>query len=293
MTILVVGGTKFVGIHLIKQLLAAGHSVTIATRGTTPDPFGDAVTRVTIDRTKVDSIKKALGGKHFDVVYDSQAYSSNEIKYLLDAVTCTRYIETSTVSVYGNDLRPAQPESDFDPVTYPLKWCNRTDFAYDEIKRQAECAMFQAYNHVPSVAVRFPLIIGEDDYTKRLYFYADHIANGKAFHIDNPSAQLEFILSDVGGHFLAWLATSDFCGGINAGNIGCATLADIIARIENIAGRKAIICSEGEPAPLNGFPDYGLDLSLAEKIGYNFPALEPSLTDLLKSYVATALSSPI
>ena len=33
MKILVLGGTRFAGIHLVNELLAKGHEVTIATRG--------------------------------------------------------------------------------------------------------------------------------------------------------------------------------------------------------------------------------------------------------------------
>lgn len=36
MNILVIGGTRFFGIPMVNELLAHGHNVTIATRGTTP-----------------------------------------------------------------------------------------------------------------------------------------------------------------------------------------------------------------------------------------------------------------
>ncbi|MCL2518024.1 MAG: NAD-dependent epimerase/dehydratase family protein [Oscillospiraceae bacterium] len=59
MKILVIGGTRFMGKHLVRSLIADGHDVTIATRGITPDNFGPTVNRVVIDRTNVDSIKTA------------------------------------------------------------------------------------------------------------------------------------------------------------------------------------------------------------------------------------------
>jgi len=290
MNILVVGGTLFAGVHLVRQLLADGHEVTIATRGRTADPFGDAVKRVVIERTDAASIKNALGGSglYFDVVYDTQAYSSNEVKYLLDAVQCGRYVEVSTLSVYAPNMRVCQPESDFDPTMYPLKWCGRSDFEYDEIKRQAECAIFQTYAHIPSVAVRFPLIIGEDDYTKRLYFYVQHIVKSMPMYVDNLDAKLEFIMSDEAGKFLAWLATSDFCGPINAANVGCAALGEIITYVEQKSGVKAILSADGEVATLNGFPDYGLDLSAANRAGYTFADIKSPLYALLDSYIKVA-----
>ena len=286
MNILVVGGTKFVGVHLVNQLLLDGHEVTIATRGLAKDGFGDAVNRTILERTDSESISNALTGKFYDVVYDSQAYSSNEVKYLLDAVTCERYIEISTVSVYVPNFRLNLPESDFDAVTYPLKWCSRNDFGYDEIKRQAECAMFQAYSHIPSVAVRLPLVIGEDDYTKRLYFYIEHIVKSNPMHVDNLNAEMQFIMSHDAGKFLAWLANKNFCGSINAANRGSTSLAQIIKYVENKANTKAILSEEGENAPFNGFPDYGLDLSKATEIGYDFPNLDMRLFDLLDKFIS-------
>ena len=38
--VLVLGGTRFFGKHLVEALLQAGHDVTIATRGITEDSFG-------------------------------------------------------------------------------------------------------------------------------------------------------------------------------------------------------------------------------------------------------------
>jgi nucleoside-diphosphate-sugar epimerase len=292
MKILIIGGTRFIGVHLVKHLLANGNEVTIATRGKTKDIFGDSVERLIVERTDSESIAAALKGKFYDIVYDSQAYSSNEIKYLLDVVACERYIETSTVSVYYPDFKPQLHESDFDPRTYPLEWCSRDDFGYDEIKRQAECAMFQAYSHIPCVAVRLPLVIGEDDYTKRLYFYVEHIVKSKPMHIDNLDAKMEFIMSDEAGKFLAWLADKDFCGGINAANRGSISLAEIIKYVENKAAAKAVISEKGEQAPLNGFPDYGLNLEEATRMGYTFPALAGQLYNLLDKYIEIATNEP-
>ena len=83
MNILVIGGTRFFGIPMVNELLAHGHNVTIATRGTTPDSYGDSVKRIIIQRTQEESMKNALQGKHFDVVIDKIAYCSNDIKYVM------------------------------------------------------------------------------------------------------------------------------------------------------------------------------------------------------------------
>ena len=51
MKILVIGGTCYFGIPMIKKLIENGNDVTIATRGKTPDSFGNEVKKEIIDST--------------------------------------------------------------------------------------------------------------------------------------------------------------------------------------------------------------------------------------------------
>ena len=88
--VLVLGGTRFFGIHLVKSLLEQGAGVTLATRGLTPDPFGSRVNRIRVDRTDPDAMKAALQGARYDVVFDDVAYCSNDVKNLLDSVSAER-----------------------------------------------------------------------------------------------------------------------------------------------------------------------------------------------------------
>jgi len=285
MKVLVIGGTQFMGVHLVRNLIKSGDDITIATRGKTPDPFGHNVTRITLDRTDGETIKYALAGLTFDVIYDTQAYCSNEIKMLLDVVTTRRYIQVSTLSVYFEDLKPQLQEHDYDPHTRELIWCNRTDFHYGIIKQQAENAIFQAYPHIDAVAVRFPYVIGVDDYTKRLLFYVEHIVKGQKMHIDNLETEFAFVNSQEAGEFLAWLGGQDFTGPINAASYGTNTLKEIIDYIENQTGKKAIIGEDGAKAPYNGTPSYSLDLSTSKENGFTFSDLTDWLYPLLDALI--------
>ena len=100
MKILVIGGTRYFGIPMVRELIKQGHEVTLATRQHTKDDFGDAVNRLWIERTDPVAIKQAFSGKHFDVVYDKIAYCSNDIKYVMDVLDCDKYIYMSSTSVY-------------------------------------------------------------------------------------------------------------------------------------------------------------------------------------------------
>lgn len=284
MKILVIGGTMFFGVHMVEALLDNGHDVTIATRGLARDNFGDRVKRIIMDRTKPESIKGALAGKHYDLVIDKIAYCSNDIKAVLDVVSCDKYIHTSTVSVY-NSNKLVWTEKDFDPYHTPLVWCSRTDFNYGEIKRQAECALFQAYKDIPSIAVRFPFVIGLDDYTKRLFYYVENIMKSVPMHINNLDSKMSFISSDEAGKFMAFLADKDFTGPINACSQGAFSPREIIDYVEKKTGKKAILDENGGEAPYNGCPTFSINTDTAKKIGYEFTSLNDWIYDLLDGYI--------
>ena len=92
MNTLVIGGTRFMGVHLVKQLLEDGHNVTIATRGKTYDPFGNTVKRIVFDRTKKSSIEQAFLDKEFDIVFDNIAYCANDVYILAEHFPGKRYV---------------------------------------------------------------------------------------------------------------------------------------------------------------------------------------------------------
>ncbi|MCL2188840.1 MAG: NAD-dependent epimerase/dehydratase family protein [Defluviitaleaceae bacterium] len=269
MKILILGGTRYAGVHLVNALLSRGHKVTIANRGITPDCFGDRVTRKIIERHNKDSLHAAFHNEHYDVVIDNLAYCSNDVRCLLDSVHTEKYVMTSTVSVYNNFHMDIQ-EAELDAKKTPLKWCNSDDYTYDEVKRQAEAALFQKYEKVPSVTVRFPWIFGADDYTKRLFFYAEHIFNGSGMHVNNLDARLAFVHSKEAGDFLAWCAENPIFGAINACSHGTTSPAEIIAYAEKSIGKKASPDKNGAPAPLNDVPSFSLDTTTAQGWGYCF-----------------------
>src|SRR6516225_3541302 len=74
MQILLIGGTRFVGYQLAWRLLAADHQVTLLNRGHMPDPFGQRVERLVVDRTTPE-FEQVLRGRSFDAVVDFAAYT--------------------------------------------------------------------------------------------------------------------------------------------------------------------------------------------------------------------------
>lgn len=286
MNVLVLGGTRFFGKHAVRALLAKGHTVTIATRGRAADPFGDAVHRLTLERTDPESLRQVLGGRHYDAVVDDLAYCSNDVKYLLDVLSCDRYVMTSSTAVYHKHMDTKEEE--FDPQGHPLIWSSRGEFPYEEGKRQAEAALVQKYPHVAAAAVRFPFVIGEDDYTNRLYFYVEHIVNGRAMQVDNPECPMAFVRSDEAGAFLAFMAESGFCGAVNGSSEQVLSIRDIADYVAQKTGCTPVLSAEGDTAPYNGENAYSIHVGRAKELGYAFTPLKDWIYDLLDYYIERA-----
>ncbi len=284
MNILVIGGTRFFGIHMVNALLEQGHDITIATRGKASDDYGDKVKRITIERTNEESMKNALSGKHYDVVIDKIAYCSNDIKYVMESVDCDQYIYMSSTSVY-DPKHIDTIETDFDGVSKELVWCDRKAFLYEEIKRQAEYALWQEYSDRNWVAVRYPFTLGKDDYTKRLLFYVEHTMKSIPMNIDNLDAQMGYIRSDEAGKFLAFLVGKNIRGAVNGSAEGTISIKEIITYVEQKTGAKAVIDRAGEDAPYNGEPEYSINTEKAKAFGFRFSALHDWIYELLDFYI--------
>lgn len=288
--VLVLGGTRFFGKRLVELLLRSqDHEVTLLTRGRTADAFGDRVTRLTADRTDEAAFEQAVGDTHWDIVYDNICYSPDEaaaaVRILAGRVK--RYILTSSLSVY--DPQPdALTEADFDPVHYPVKLGGNTEISYQEGKRQAEAVLLQTADF-PVAAVRFPIVLGTDDYTRRLHFHIEHVLAGQPVGIPNPQAEISFIRSDEAADFLHWLGHdgSAITGPVNACSDGTLTIGGVMSIIEQITGRPAVIQQETAEADQSSFgieESWCMDTAKARSAGFSFLSLSewfPELVSLL------------
>lgn len=286
MNILVLGGTRFFGREMVRTLIQRGHHVTIATRGRAGDDFGGQVARILTERTDENCLRRTVGGARWDIVCDSLAYSSNDVRRLLDVVDCGRYVMTSSTAVYEKHMDTREEE--FNPAREKLLWCDRQDLPYGAAKRQAEAALAQTYAEISSAAARFPFVIGQNDYTRRLAFYVEHTVRGIPMFVDNPDAPMEFIRQGEAGAFLAFLAESGFRGGINGSCSGTISIRELTDYAAKRCGRPAIFTPDGEPAPYNGEHAYSICTDRAEALGFRFSNLREWIFDLLDFYLDAA-----
>jgi nucleoside-diphosphate-sugar epimerase len=85
--VLVVGGTEFVSLHLVRALRRDGHAVTVLNRGRRPGRLPPGVRALVADRKDHAALRKALAGERFDAVVDV-TYAptlAEDVTALLDA----------------------------------------------------------------------------------------------------------------------------------------------------------------------------------------------------------------
>jgi nucleoside-diphosphate-sugar epimerase len=194
----------------------------------------------------------------------------------------------SSTSVYEKHLDTI--EDDFNPMEKELIWCSRNDFPYAEAKRLAECALWQKYNEISAIAVRYPFVIGKDDYTNRLYFYVEHVIKGTPMYVDNIDYQMGFIKSDEAGMFMAFLTDIDYLGPINGSSHETISLREILNYITEMTGKEAVLLEDGEKAPYNSEPEYSINTSRAEKLGFNFSNLKDWIYELIDYYIESVVN---
>ena len=285
MDILVIGGTRFFGIPMVKRLLENGHRVTIASRGSHGSPFGEAAEQVIMDRTDENSVMHALGGRQYDVIIDKVAYASNDVRTLLKHAHCKRYMQMSSCAVY-KEAHLLISEDESDPQKQDLLWMDRTkDYALG--KRQAERAALEFLDPQQCTFVRYPVVLGPNDYTGRLKFYAEHICGGIPLYADPLDTAVSYIHETEAGDFIAYLAENPVAGAFNGCSQGIISQKGIIDYIESRTGKKAVISPDGDPAPYNGVrADTSYSCAKAEKCGYHFSELSSWIFELLDSYIS-------
>lgn len=281
--ILVIGGTRHVGKLLVQKLLDAGHRVTLATRGRSPDGFGKRVHRIVVDRRDHAAMRAAFAAASYDIVYDQLCYSPADAAIAIEvfAGKVGRYIMASTIEVYRRLMghqEDAFEELDLDLSTQPVDmdypWHDPllADESYAEGKRQAEALLYRA-GQLPLVTVRLGHVLGGDDFTGRLAYYVALAQSGQALLYANAKAATSFIGAEEASDFLAWSGTQDFLGPVNAADSGALSALDLHRRVGAVLGERVRALPLTTQAGLSPFDypfPYVMDTARAASLGYRF-----------------------
>lgn len=175
MHLLVLGGSKFLGRHIVDAALAAGQEVTLFNRGqTNPDLFRD-VEHIAGDR---DGNLVGLEGRSFDAVIDTSGYLPRHVRataqMLRDAAT--NYCFISSISVYASFSEQGLHE---DAPTTVLEDPASEDIKedYGALKALCEDEVHEAFEDA-ALIVRPGLIVGPHDPTNRFTYWVTRLAEG-------------------------------------------------------------------------------------------------------------------
>jgi len=110
---LVMGGNRYIGLHLVFELARQGHDVTIMNSHEAPMP--DGARRIHADRQQPGAIVDALlpHRDEFDVVFDNTAYDIKDLEPMVEVFRghVAQYVFTSSVAVYKRSFIQPVTES--------------------------------------------------------------------------------------------------------------------------------------------------------------------------------------
>ena len=103
--VLVLGGTRYFGRSIVEEMLAAGHRVSIFTRGNLKPNFSSEVTHIIGDRMDFQLFSELFRDKYLDAVIDNIGYLPAVMEEALNVFggNVGVYIYTSSISAYCVD----------------------------------------------------------------------------------------------------------------------------------------------------------------------------------------------
>jgi len=174
MKLLIIGGSVFVGRHLLQDALARGDQVTVFNRGKSATVWPAGVEVRHGDR-KADL--SALADGRWDAVIDCCGYLPRDVARLAEFLhgRVGRYVFISSISVYADFKQPNDEsgalgrieDSDTDTVD------GRT---YGPLKALCEAAVTARFGAADSLLIRPGLIVGPHDPTQRFTYWPARVA---------------------------------------------------------------------------------------------------------------------
>jgi 2'-hydroxyisoflavone reductase len=192
MRLLVIGGTVFLGRHIVQSALERGHEVTLFNRGKHGADLFPGVERITGDRTQDLHL---LAGREFDAVIDTCGYLPRDVRASTAALaeSTSHYTFVSSISAYATFSAPSTtedaPVGRFEDESVE----EITGETYGPLKALCEQATLDAFPG-RALVVRPGLIVGPHDPTDRFtYWPARAWRGGEVLAPGRPELGAQFI----------------------------------------------------------------------------------------------------
>jgi 2'-hydroxyisoflavone reductase len=240
-SILILGGTAFLGPHIVERALARGHSVTLFNRGKTRPELFPNVEKLRGDR---DGQLDALKDRKWDVCVDTSGYVPRIVKLSAEllAPNIKQYIFISSVSVYADGApvgadENAKLETIADPTSEDIKGNNFKN--YGALKALSEKAAEAA---MPGrvANIRPGLIVGPGDPTGRFTHWPTRLAEGgEVLCPGDGTTPVQWVDSRDLGNWIVHLIEQNTTGTMNAlGPERRVTMKEVIDACNAAGGNK-------------------------------------------------------
>ena len=210
MRILILGGTLFLGRHVVDAALARGHEPTLFNRGQTNPELFPGVEKLRGDR---DGNLSALEGRSFDAVVDTSGRVPRLVGDTIDALgDVGHYTFVSSVSVYADLSSAPTVDSPVGELTEPSEDAMEH---YGELKADCEDVVRGRF---PDAFIPRPgLIVGPWDPTGRFTYWPERLAaGGRVLAPAPPDADFQVIdARDLADWFIR-AAEASLAGTFNA-----------------------------------------------------------------------------
>ncbi len=171
MRILIMGGTRFIGVYLTKILVEQGHEVVLFNRGKKPAPV-EGIQQIHGDRTDASQLKEKLSQEQFDAIFDNNGRELSDTQPLAeifkDRVKHFVYMSSAGVYLKSDQL----PHIEGDPVDPKSRH-----------KGKHETEAFLEQLGLPWTSIRPTYIYGPQNYNDLEAWFFDRIVRDRPIPI--------------------------------------------------------------------------------------------------------------
>jgi nucleoside-diphosphate-sugar epimerase len=172
MRILIMGGTRFIGVYLTQLLVEQGHEVVLFNRGNRPVPDLPGVGQIIGDRTDAAQLKEKLSSANFDVVFDNNGRELTDTQPLAEIFQgrVQHFVYMSSAGVYlKSDQLPHIEGDAVDPKS--------------RHKGKHETEAYLSQHNLPFTSIRPTYIYGPLNYNPLESWFFDRIVRDRPLPI--------------------------------------------------------------------------------------------------------------
>ncbi|MBD2072736.1 NAD-dependent epimerase/dehydratase family protein [Phormidium sp. FACHB-592] len=171
MRILIMGGTRFIGVYLTRLLVKQGHDVVLFNRGKRTAPV-EGIQQIHGDRTNPTELKAKLSGETFDAIFDNNGRELTDTQPLVEIFNdkVQHFIYMSSAGVYLKaDQMPHVEGDSVDPKS--------------RHKGKHETEAYLSEQNVPFTSIRPTYIYGPQNYNDLEAWFFDRIVRDRPIPI--------------------------------------------------------------------------------------------------------------